>query len=305
MPAIVSRGRGLLAVLALLASVAIVPSAHAFTVRGKIVNGTTGQSVDAKVTAVNPSAGMDEEQVVQSKNGTFVLEHLDAASGFYLLRVDYAGVPYNEPLQANGKDMDITVTVYETTTSWDGVQITMPHLAAVREGDHLTIEQMYEINNVAEPARSIAGKEGYFRVYLPAEVDTVTQCFVTSLDVPVDRDPMPTGKPNEFYIDYPIRPGTTRIGLAYKVPYTNNQFSLAQKVYYDIGHLSIFAVDPAMKITSTSHTLAAQKEVHGMASWTVHGLKKGSTLALMFEGGHEHAPQVAGGAAGGGRAAGR
>jgi hypothetical protein len=66
----------------------------------------------------------------------------------------------------------------------------------------------------------------------------------------------------------------------------------------------VFAVDPAMKVTSTTHTLAEQEEVHGMASWTVHELAQGSTLELAFQGGHEHAPQIAGGGAGGGEAGG-
>lgn len=279
---------------------AIAGGAHAFTVRGKIVNGTTGKSMDAKVYAVSPSSGMDEEQVVQSKNGQFEIRDLNNDTPLYLLRVDHAGIPYNEPVQVDGQDKEVTITVYEATTSWDGVQITMPHLAAVRDGDHLVIEQLYDINNAGEPARSINGKDGFFRLFLPAEMDTVTQCFVTSLNIPIDRDPTPTGNPNEYYIDYPIRPGVTRIGIAYKVPYASGAFEMSQPVYYDIGHLSVFAVDPAMKITSTSHTLEAQEEVHGMASWSLHGLTKGSTLVLKFEGGHEHGPDVAGGGGGGG-----
>lgn len=286
--------------LAIVAATTLTSAADAFTVRGKVVNGTTGKSMDAKVYAVSPSSGMDEEQVVQSVNGQFEIKNLDNNVPLYLLRVDYADIPYNEPVQVDGEDKEVTVTVYETTSSWDGVRITMPHLAAVRDGDHLVVEQMYEINNVGEPARSIAGKEGFFRVFLPAEVDTITQSFVTSLNIPVDRDPEPTGNPNEYYLDYPIRPGITRIGLAYKVPYTG-EFQLSQSVYYDIGHLSLFAVDPAMKITSSSHTLEAQEEVHGMASWSLHGLTKGSTLVLKFEGGHEHGPDVAGGGGGSGQ----
>lgn len=300
-----SRSRWFAAALAIAAVSSAAAAAHAFTVRGTVVNGTTGKSVDAKVYAVNPAAGMEEEQVVQAQGGKFVIEKLDAEAGFYLLRVDYAGVSYNEPLQVDGQDKDLTVTVYETTASWEGVSVTMPHIAAVREGDRLVIEQMFEISNASEPARTINGKEGFFRVFIPAEVDTITQFFITSMNIPLDRDPMPTGNANEYYLDYPVRPGVSRVGLTYKVPYGGDQFDLAQAVYYDIGHVSIFAVDPHMQITSSSHTLQPQEEVHGMASWTLHGLTQGSTLMLKFEGGHEHGPDMAGtgtGAGGGGGA---
>ncbi|MDH5627875.1 MAG: hypothetical protein OEY69_06230 [Candidatus Krumholzibacteria bacterium] len=294
-----SHGRLPLAVLVLTALTVMAGNAGAFTVRGKIVNGTTGKSVDATVYAVNPSQGMDEEQSVKSKNGEFVMENL-AAQGFYLLRVDYAGISYNEPLQPDGTDKEVTVKVYETTTSWDGVKVTMPHIAAVRDGDRLVIEQMFEIDNATEPARSINGDEGFFRLYIPADVDTITQCFVVSMNVPLDRDPEATGTDNVYYLDYPIRPGVTRVGITYKVPYAGDEYDLNQDIIYDIGHVSIFAVDPHMQITSTSHSLAKQEDVHGMASWTLHGLTRGSALELKFVGGHEHGPEMAGGGGGGG-----
>jgi hypothetical protein len=293
-----SRGSWFLAALVLTVLTAMAGSVNAFTVRGKIVNGTTGKSVDATVYAVNPSQGMDEEQSVQSKNGEFVLENL-TNQGFYLLRVDYDGIQYNEPVQPDGTDKDVTLTVYETTTSWDGVEITMPHIAAVREGDHLIIEQMFEVNNVTEPARSINGKDGFFRLFIPTNADTILRCFVQSMNVPLDKDPEPTGTPGQYFIDYPIRPGMTRFGLSYTVPYASGEYDLAQAVYYDIGHVSLFAVDPDMQITSSTHTLQKQDDVHGMASWTLHGLSGGSTLELKFVGGHEHAPQIAGGQGGG------
>ncbi|HEX5132172.1 MAG TPA: hypothetical protein VFX92_06780 [Candidatus Krumholzibacteria bacterium] len=286
--------RGLLAILVVCGAVAVsATGASAFTVRGKVVNGTTGAPVDVKIYAVSPASGMDEEQQVQTQGGAFEFTDLSDQAPLYLLRVTYKGVEYNDPVQVTGQDQTVTVTVYETTSSWDGVHITMPHLAAVREHDHLMIEQLFEISNDTEPKRSIGGKDGFFRIYLPAEVDTIASCFVTALNVPVDRDPQPTGVPNEYYIDYPIRPGVTRIGIAYKVPYPD-EFTLAQKMFYDISHISVFAVDPAMKVTSSTHELAEQEAVHGMSAWSVHGITAGSTLSLRFEGGQEHAPAMAG-----------
>ncbi len=299
MPA--SRGvvRGFAAVLVTLAACAAASGARAFTVRGKIVNGTTGKPVDAKVYAINPSSGMDEEQSVQSQNSSFELKGLDDKVPMYLLRVDYAGVSYNEPLQGTG-DRDITVTVYETTTSWDGVVVRVPHIAAVRQGDSLIIEQLFEVENEASPLRTITGKDGYFRVYLPPEMAALTRCFVTTLSVPLDREPVATGEPGEHYIEYPIRPGVTRFGLSYELPYTEEKFQLNQKIFYDIGHLSLFAVDSHMGVTSSSHAIERQPDVHGMASWSLHGLKKGETLSILFEGGHDHGPQMAGGGTQGG-----
>ncbi|MCI0452011.1 MAG: hypothetical protein L0Z51_06400, partial [Candidatus Latescibacteria bacterium] len=85
------------ATLGVLALFFAAPAA-AFTVRGNVVNGTTGKPVaNAKVVVVNPSGGMLEEREVEARNGRFEFTDLDPQAPIYLLRVDYDGVPYNVP----------------------------------------------------------------------------------------------------------------------------------------------------------------------------------------------------------------
>lgn len=259
---------------------------HAFTVRGNIVNGTTGAAVlDAKVAIVNPAGGMIQEREVDAPGGRFEVTGLDAKAPIYLLRVDYDGVPYNVPVRVDGNDHEVTVSVYQSTTSWDGIKVSAPHLAASWQGDHLAIEQLFEISNESTPHRTATGEKGYFTLFIPADMESLTTCFVTSLGVPVDRVPIPTDEPGVFRVEYPIRPGLTRVGIAYKVPYTDGRYTLNAKVLYDLEHLFVFAVDPDMKITSSSHELQPNEPVHGMTAFSIHGVPKGSTLALSFQGG--------------------
>ena len=66
--------------------------AHAFTIRGNIVNGTTGATVnEAKVAVVNPAGGMMQERELEAKGGRFEASGLDDKEPIYLLRVDYDG----------------------------------------------------------------------------------------------------------------------------------------------------------------------------------------------------------------------
>ncbi len=272
-------------VLALFALSFALP-AHAFTIRGTVVNGTTGAKVDnAKIVVVNPSEGMMEEGEFEARGGRFEVPNLDPKAPMYMLRIDYDGVSYNNPVQPAGGDQDVTVTVYDATTSWDGINVSVPHLAASRQGDHLLIEELFEISNESAPAKTAAGDNGYFRIFIPTDVDSVLACFATSLGVPIDRTPIPTGDPGVYRVEYPIRPGLTRIGLAYKVPYASGRYSLKAPVLHDLGHVQVFAVDTDMKITSSSHELQSTEPVHGMTAFLIHGVAKGSTLALDFEGG--------------------
>ena len=267
----------------------VVAPAHAFTIRGQVVNGTTGAAVnDAKVAVVNPSGGMMQEREVEAKGGRFEVAGLDDKAPIYLLRVDYDGVPYNVPVQVDGTDQDITVTVYESTSSWDGIKVSSPHLAASWQGNHLSIEQLFEISNESAPPRTATGDAGYFKLFIPAEMESLTTCFVTSLGVPVDRGPIPTDEANVYRVEYPIRPGLTRIGIAYKVPYAG-QYTMNAKILYDLAHVFVFLVDPEMQITSPSHTLQPSEPVHGMTAYSIHGVPKNSVLTLAFSGGTSQA----------------
>ena len=96
---------------------------------------------------------------------------------------------------------------------------------------------------------------------------------------------MPTDDPEVFRVEYPLRPGLTRIGIAYKVPYASGSFTLNARALYDLEHISIFAVDPEMQITSPSHTLEEGEPVHGMTAYALHNVSRGSTLTLAFSGG--------------------
>jgi hypothetical protein len=231
---------------------------------------------------------MMQERELEAKGGRFEAAGLDDKAPIYLLRVDYDGVPYNVPVQVDGADKDITVTVYESTSSWDGINVSSPHLAASWQGNHLSIEQLFEISNESSPPRTAAGDAGYFKLFIPAEMESLTTCFVTSLGVPVDRVPVPTDEANVYRVEYPIRPGLTRIGIAYKVPYSG-QYTLNAKILYDLAHVFVFLVDPEMQITSSSHTLQPSEPVHGMTAYSIHGVPKNSVLTLAFSGGTSQA----------------
>ncbi len=264
--------------------------AHAFTIRGTVVNGTTGATLpDAKVAVVNPAGGMLQEREVEARGGRFEITGLDPQAPIYLLRVDYDGVPYNVPIRVDGTDHDVTVNVYQSTSSWDGIRVSAPHLAASWQGTHLAIEQLFEISNESSPPRTATGETGFFKLFIPADIDSINACFVTSLGVPVDRTPMPTGEPGVYRIEYPIRPGLTRVGIAYKVPYTDARYTLNAKALYDLEHVFVFAVDPEMTITSPTHTLQPSEPVHGMTAYSIHGVAKESTLTLAFAGGTSQA----------------
>jgi hypothetical protein len=264
-----------------------VNTAAAATVNGTIQNGTTGDApVDVSVAIINPSAGMMAQQTVEAVDGRFAVENLEP--GIYMARVEYKDVMYNYDFQITATDsveVEVAVVVYETSSSWDGVKIVVPHFTAARHSDHLVVERVYDIYNESEPPRTIAGEDGQFRFPLPPEMHNFNGLWVQYGNVPIEREPLATDDPGIRRLDYPIRPGVTRVVMGYTVEYETAAFAMTEKLQHDIEQFTIFATDMEMKVTSSSHELLSGEGPHASVSSAIKDLKKGDVLSLAFEGG--------------------
>jgi hypothetical protein len=261
-------------------------AASASEIHGTVVNRTTGSSdIEVDVSIINPATGMTPQKSVKAVAGAFAVTGL--APAVYMARVDYKGVTYNQQFEiANADDhVDITVDVYEPTTSWDGVRVFVPHFTAERHDDHLVIERVYDIYNESDPPRTITGDDGYFRFPLPAEMHNFNGMMVQYGDVPIERQPSETGEDGVLRVDYPIRPGVTRVVLSYTAEYASGSVAMSEKIQYDIESFTVYATDTEMTITSSSHDLAAGEGPHASVSKVITNLKKGDVLSLGFSGG--------------------
>ena len=178
-------GRAFVAILLL----AIVPaSAGAFTIKGRVVNGTTqDRNVTTDVIIVDPAGGMAGEQTVRAENGVFEAAGLSDDTSVFLVRIDHQGVMYNEMVRTSeGDPAEIVVMIYESTEAWEGVRVAMPHMVARRHGDHMEMEQLYEVNNVSNPPRTVIG-EGPFHFPIPEDKQEIEGVYVTALGMPIER----------------------------------------------------------------------------------------------------------------------
>lgn len=259
-----------------------VPSG-AFTISGKVINGTTGdKSPDVEVIVVNPSGGMTQEKKVRAVDGRFTVSDLKDDSPIFLVRVDYKGISFTESVRPGQQQGDLVIMIYEPTDSWENVRVSIPHLVAQRDGSHLVIEQLYELNNVGNHA--IAPGDASFRFRVPQENHGIEELYVSALGMPIERTPEPTDEPGIYKLSYPIRPGITRVGLAYSVPYENDTFTITDELLYDIDEVIVYGVDPDMKVMANVDVVV-EEAAHEMVSYTMPSLKQGTKLELTFTGG--------------------
>ena len=271
--------------IAACAALVFASNAHAFSVKGKVTNGTTqGVVKNVHVTIIQPSAGMKEIGAVDSKDGTYQFDNLGGDAPIYLLRCEYNDVMYNAQVPVSGGDQNIDIEVYDHTTSWKDVDLVVPHLAATREGNELHIEQMYEIDNNTSPPKTVAAKDGAFRMWLPADMDSITECYVMTGAMPLKVTPVPTDVKDMYSIDYPVRPGQTRVAISYYIPYPD-KVTMNMKFVADLSHMSVFAVDSTLTVSSDAPSFSKQASVHGMSAYTIHSISANKPVTLSFNGG--------------------
>lgn len=290
-----THNRALTAVIVLAAVTAIAAApAGAFSVKGKIVNGTTGDSeIDVDVSVIDPGGGMTAGRTVRATRGEFTVGDLEDSPSMLFLRIDYKGVRYDYPLRYEGADpVEVELLVYETTGSWEGVAVAVPHFNMTRHDDHLVVECVYEITNGSEPPRTITGEEAQFRFRLPAQTREFNGLYVAAFGIPVEREPIETREHGVFRVDYPIRPGATRVGITYTLPYADGKTVFADSVLYDIGEFVVSTADPGMRITSETNTLIDADKRGAASSYVIKGLARGDEVHLHVAGGGQSARET-------------
>ena len=115
------------------------------TIRGTIVNGTTGDPGYAEmVTLYDLSAGMEAVALVEDVNGTFTLEDFEIQGQRpFLLQASSNDVSYSQTIRFSGADeLEAVVTVYENTREWKDLEVTTARYLLRREHDRLRIDKL-------------------------------------------------------------------------------------------------------------------------------------------------------------------
>lgn len=186
---------------------------------GVVTNATTGM----------PQAGVAINLVQPSQNGMVPLGETktDAQGQFKidktippgpgLLQATYEGTTYNQIITPGMPTTGIQVKVYDATND-PVVAIPVEHLILMEPSDtEIKISETFVFNNQTIRTFNDPAK-GSLQVYLPEAAGGKAQAVITAPGgMPIPRTP--TKASGGFYkIDYPIKPGETRMDVSYTVP---------------------------------------------------------------------------------------
>lgn len=205
-------------------------------VEGTVQNGTTGKpQAGATVTIYQFGAGGPEpiESVKSDAGGAWKIDKPFNGRGF--IQTAFDGVTYNHTLRPGLPLNGIALTVYATSKQrGKDVSVTNHMMLLEPQGDKLSVRESYFFQNDGKTTwNDSANGTLRFRVHAeplgPIEVNATAP-----QGMPIRRAADKGAGAGEMKVDFPIKPGETRMDLSYTVSYASPanlsiQFLLAAK----------------------------------------------------------------------------
>ncbi len=189
--------------------------------------------VAINVTSGKPQSGVAINLVQPSQNGMVPLGNTTTdAQGLFkidkqippgpgLIQATYQGTTYNQIITPGMPTTGIQVKVYDATKK-AGVSKTLEHLILLEPGiDNLRISETFVLGNETNLTFNDPAK-GSIQFYLPPATAGKTQVVITAPGgMPITRPPLKTTTADIYKVDYPTKPGETRMDVTYTIPATD------------------------------------------------------------------------------------
>ncbi len=268
--------------LALLGALVLAPLAiaRAGTVRGTVMNGTTGKPAPGiDLTLVQLQGGMQE--LAHSKSdaqGEFTFDNPALGAQPMLVRAVYHGVTFNHAVPPGSTTAQ--VDIYETTK--DAKTITVPSHVVIFQpnGTTMIVGEEYQIENKSQPPVAFYKNEGSFDFALPEggqlqQVAAAGPAGMPVVQLPIDK------KRNRYSIAFAFRPGDSSVRFSYELPYSGNAATVKIPTIYPGGRLLVVA-PPSVQISGDG--LAPGGQEQGMNLYGRQDVPAGTIVAVSVSG---------------------
>lgn len=213
----------------------------AFAVDGVVMNGTTNKpQANVPVTLVRPSeAGMQTLSSTRSDTeGRFVIDK--TVQGPQLIQAEYGGVTYNKVIMPGTPSSNLEVSVYESTNNRSTAQVTQHMILVQPSTDNLRVTESLLFQDDAKYTYNDPAN-GTVQFYLPPEAQGGVRVTVNGPGgMPIQRPAERARQKNVFKVNYPIKPGETRIDIGYSLPAASPMI-LSGKVLHKEGKARLVA----------------------------------------------------------------
>ena len=186
-----------------------------------MVNRTTGKpQVNAAVSLIEIGpAGMKPLASAQTgAQGRFRFQ--DSPPGPSLVQTTHQGVSYSATIQPGAPTTGVELEIFDATRSAGAAGIAQHVILFEPSENELALTESFFFNNQGKTTYyDPAG--GTLRIMIPDTArDTIQVTATGPSNLPLQRSAAKAGKPDTYKIDFPIKPGETRIDVNYHLPFT-------------------------------------------------------------------------------------
>jgi hypothetical protein len=204
---------------------ALTPLGHA-AVDGFVINAGTNQPQRNATVSLFQTTQQGPQSLGSVKTdaqGKFVFPQdvkAGVGGGPLLLQAVFDGVQYNKTLPPGFPTLGVNIPVYPSTRNPGEAKIEQHFFVLEPAPDGtLTVNEGYVYKNDGKTTWNDPDR-GTLQFELPAEANGKVEINVLAPGgLPIRRPADPLGKPNQFKVDFPIKPGESRVDLAWTMPF--------------------------------------------------------------------------------------
>jgi hypothetical protein len=268
--------------LALLGALVLAPLAiaEAGTVRGIVMNGTTGKAAAGiELTLVQLQGGMQEVAHAKSgAQGEFTFDNPGLGAQPMLVRAVYHGINFNHAVPPGTSTAQ--VDIYEG--SKDAKTINVPSHVVIFQpnGATMIVGEEYQIENKSQPPIAYFRSDGSFDFALPEKGELQQVAAAGPAGMPVVQLPIDK-KNNHYSIAFAFRPGENSVRYSYELPYPGNAATVKIPTIHPGGRLLVVAA-PSVQISGEGLVAGGQEQ--GMNLYSRQDIPAGTLVAVSVSG---------------------
>ena len=201
-------------------------------INGTVTNLTTGKpQAGATVALYKVATRTGPELVDQAKSdaeGKFTINQSAQGPDPALIRTAFDGVTYNHMLPPGSPTTGLAIEVYNASKQPGGAKVEKHMILLEPSAGQLAVSETFLFKNEGKTAWNNPDV-GTLKFFLPSGAGKPEARATAPGGMPLGAPIVKTAKPDVFAVDFAIKPGETRVDVAYTMPYTEGA-DLAGKV---------------------------------------------------------------------------
>lgn len=192
-------------------------------IEGTVNNRSTGKpQPGAMVKLFRHGQGAGPELLASTKSdneGRFSFAQ-DTAGAPHLIEAVHGGVTYTAMLPEGAPAGGVQLEVYDSSTKPGAARVQQRIVLLEPAESQLAVSETFFLTNPGNLTWHDPGN-GTLLFFVPAEGKESLRVLATApRGMPVERAPQETGQTGIYKLNFPVKPGETRIDVSYSVPFT-------------------------------------------------------------------------------------